>query len=224
MKWAEMRSQWGQNIDTEIENLIGGAAILALAEDDLIQAVCFLRKEKRFENAIALVQRLMADRSDISEGTMAKLMHLQAECCYDCGDHGRAIAVYDRILVKGEDIHAFANRGLAYWAMRDTERAIESYKRAAALDPIDPIVLRKLGELHNFREEYNVALEYLQRATVIKPDDAAILCALGVSYHNLEDWDNAYTALERAVELDPTNKVAQLGKSKIERHFLSSAS
>jgi tetratricopeptide (TPR) repeat protein len=224
MKWSEMRSKWGQNVDAEVENLIGGPAVLAFSEDDLLQAVCFLRKEKRFDNAIALVQRLMADRSDISEGTMAKLMHLQAECYYDSGDHGRAIEVYDRILLNGEDIHAFANRGLAYWAMRDTERAIESYKRAAALDSVDPIVLRNLGELYNTREEYNVALEYLQRAALIKPDDAATWCALGVSYHNLEDWDNAYTALERAIELDPTNKVAQLGKSKIERHFLSSSS
>jgi len=224
MKWTEMRSKWGQNVDAEVENLIGGPAILAFSEDDLLQAVCFLRREKRFDNAIALIQRLMTNRTDISEGTMAKLMHLQAECYYDSGDNGRAIAVYDRILLNGEDINAFANRGLAYWAIKDTERAIESYQRAAALDPVDPVVLRNLGELHNMREEYNVALEYLQRAALIKPDDAATLCALGVSCHNLEDWGNAYTALERAVELDPTNKVAQLGKSKIERHFLSSSS
>jgi len=224
MKWNHIKSKLVQNSNDEVKNLIEGASILAFSEDELIKAVCFLRNEKRFENAIALIQRLMTERTNISDNTKNKLMHIQAECYYDSGDYKRAIAVYDRILLNGEDVHAFSNRGLAYWAMRDTERAIDSYKRAAALGPVDHIVLRSIGELHNLREEYKIALEYLKRAALIKPDDSAIFCALGVSYHNLEDWDQAYTALERAIELDPTNRIAQLGKRKIERHFLSSSS
>ncbi len=64
-----------------------------------------------------------------------------------------------------------------------------------------------------------MALNSLRAAAALNPEDARTLCALGVAYHNLEDWLRAYKALTRPVELDPKNRVARLGKTKIEEEF-----
>ncbi len=53
----------------------------------------------------------------------------------------------------------------------------------------------------------------------LDPEDAATWGGFGLAYHKPEEWLQVYKALTRAVELDPKNRVARLGKTKIEREF-----
>ena len=190
-----------------------------LPEPELIRSIQSLRRENKVQDAPALLKQQAKDRLDFSEEAQDQLPHLEAECHHDSGDHARAVATYDRILVRRGDSVAHANRALAYSAMGDARRAIDGYGQAMRTDPADLLVLIGLGESCNRREEYALSLEPLRAAAALYPEDARTLCALGVAYHNLEDWCRAYKAITRAVELDPENRVARPGNSKFGQEF-----
>src|SRR5665213_2286833 len=118
-------------------------------EPIFIRTAEILRKKGRFSEAIQIIQRLAEMENRLSSKTNTLLKHSHAECLLDQRLFVEAIAIYDSILIKVKDPIAYANRGLAYWELRQYKHALKDYRASLRLAPTDAIAQRSAGELLN---------------------------------------------------------------------------
>lgn len=217
MNWPETRKL----IDAKasIESLLKVPDFLTSKETVFIQAAATLRNRGRLTDAKRLIRRLLKKRIVVSRKTETILKHLLADCLLDELRFAEAVLTYNSILEKSKDATAYANRGLAYWELRQYEQALNDYLMAVSLSPRDMVAHRSAGELSNRLGHYSKAVEHLNKALKLDPDCSRTFSALGISYYNLKDWLKAYRALRKAVELDPTNQIARRGLRKLENHL-----
>lgn len=81
--------------------------------------------------------------------------------------------------------------------------ALELFRQALELDPLNHAAAAELGLLFAELERYPEALAMLKRARETGPEDAALLYALGQTALQLERTASAIIYLERAYELSP---------------------
>lgn len=79
-------------------------------------------------------------------------------------DFERALAMYERALPRlSENADLHANIGQLFYHLKDMPRAIESYKRAIALDAsVMPRVAHLVALAHHFNGDYQLAEMYYE--------------------------------------------------------------
>jgi len=120
---------------------------------------------------------------------------------------------------------AFNNRGIAYLKLREYDNAIQSFKKALAIDPnYRPAkenlekTLKTKKELFKLyiskgnkameKKKFEEALKLYERAVVINPKSTNAWTNRGVALIALTNYKDAVTCLTKALRLDPSNQAA----------------
>jgi tetratricopeptide (TPR) repeat protein len=89
---------------------------------------------------------------------------------------------------------------------RDYEKAVQYFKRAAALKPNDPLTLRLFGYAYLQTKQYVEALATLQQAVTLNPTSAITYGSLGRAYWLNDKNKEAVDAYAKGLSLCPKDK------------------
>jgi len=113
--------------------------------------------------------------------------------------------------------HAFSNRGGAYQAKGELDRAIADYNQAIEIDPKFALAYIGRGDAYKDRGELDRAIADYNRALELDPKDADAYAGRGVTYEAKGDMDRAIVYYNRALELDPKFVLAYNGRGNAYR-------
>ncbi len=98
---------------------------------------------------------------------------------------------------------AFNNRGTAYHALKQHDKAIEDYNQAIILEPEDVSGFYNRGNVYHGLKEYNKAIEDYTQAIILNPEYADTFYNRGITYYDLKQYDKAIEDYNQAIILNP---------------------
>ena len=81
------------------------------------------------------------------------------------------------------------------------EKALESFKKANALDPSDFLPLFHIAHCHSILRQVNEAIDHVQKALKLKPDDKDSMHLLALLLTSTKNYDEAQTIMSKACAL-----------------------
>lgn len=111
---------------------------------------------------------------------------------------------------------AYNNRGLAFRASGDLDRAIEDYDQAIRLMPDYVVAINNRGVALMAKGEFDRAIIDLDRAIQLRPDYLVAFAARAATYDRKGLFDRAIADLDVIIKADPKNAthVRERGKLK----------
>ena len=163
-----------------------------------------LMKEKRYEDAIIVYQKLV----DMHPGEDSFLLSL-AWACHDSGRLDEAVDCFERLLnveLQREVFTGFAFDELVriFKEKGDYERLVHICERVTAAQPDDIALLSDLGDAYLKSGRLRDAVKVYKQMTEMDPDASATYCSLGNALVASGDLDGAEEAYRKAVEIDPS--------------------
>ena len=83
------------------------------------------------------------------------------------------------------------------------QRALDTAMAAVRLDPRESRCHVFLGQVHRFRDEYDLAISHLERGVALNPNDATGIIHLGAVLGVCGRAEEGIEILHRAIKLDP---------------------
>lgn len=128
--------------------------------------------------------------------------------CIQTRDSDRGIAACTRVIQDDSDTTsnravAFYNRGYAYSAKRDRDRAIADYGEAIRLDPGYAHAYANRGLIYSAKGELDRAIADYDAAIQIEFNFAPLYNARGLAYRAKGDFDRAIADHDEAIRIDP---------------------
>jgi len=117
----------------------------------------------------------------------------------------------------GAFMDAYLALGDLYYQGENTEKAVETYRRAIELDPDLELHFFELGKTAFDAEEFDLAIEPFDKFLLIFPTDVEANYLLGRSYESLENLEEALQSYARVIELDGKHFDALMRSAKIYR-------
>ncbi len=175
----------------------------ALAADSYEQALAAFQAG-RFEDALLLLNKLGADKSDVSA-----LQNLKALSLAELKRFPEALQATRRAQELAPDNASYAyNHGLILFENRDYKGARDIFLAAIARFGASTRLLSGLGETLFRLNEFEEAEKRLRQATALEPASAAPWIVAARLYYAIGDRDNFRAAAEKAFALDPQNSQA----------------
>jgi Tfp pilus assembly protein PilF len=100
---------------------------------------------------------------------------------------------------------AFTQMGVAYFRLKNFEKAIENYNKAAALKQADAITLNNIGSVYFEWKKYEEAAENFKKALQIDPRFIDAYMNLGSVYGTLGNFNSAIECFQNAIKYSPDN-------------------
>lgn len=125
------------------------------------------------------------------------------------GDQNEAIELYSQGLDEAPDYWPlYLERGLAYFAGQNYDRAMADFNRAAgpgetAAAARQALLCRKRALAHMYRGEPDLAIADFSEALHIDPDHVPVLSERGRAYAHQGQFEGAIEDYDRALELSP---------------------
>ena len=167
-----------------------------------------LRDQGNMEEAIAVLQDLVATRSDlpILHTTLGDL-YREEERYEDATEaYTRALELYDAPSSRQWFVH-YA-RAITYERRDLWENAESDFRKALELNPDQPSVLNYLGySLVEKQMKLDEALDMIERAVAARPNSGYIVDSLGWVLYRLGRYEEAVPHMERAAELMPIDPI-----------------
>ncbi|KAH7883870.1 putative stress-induced protein STI1 [Phlebopus sp. FC_14] len=108
--------------------------------------------------------------------------------------------------------------GNAHMTAKKHDLAIESYNKAVALDPTNPVYFSNRAAAHASKGDHASAILDAEKAIEVDPSFVKAYSRLGHAHYTLGDYKAAADAFKKGVDLDPTNENLKSGlKSAMER-------
>jgi tetratricopeptide (TPR) repeat protein len=128
------------------------------------------------------------------------------------GDLPVAIALLKRATeVDPKNKVAWNNLGLAYFAQRDDQLAIDAFHKQIEVNPYDDYAYNNLGRVYWNERKYDEAVKAFNKQLENNPLDKFAHSNLGAMYEEWHKYDLAVPELEKAVSLNPEpNDASQL--------------
>lgn len=120
---------------------------------------------------------------------------------------------YPNFLADAATAERYRQQGLSYRNAGDLERAIATFKIAAALDPFNANSHIILGWTQHLAGQPGQAIQALNRALEQDPDQVQALNALGIVYLVDSQLAAAVDTHQRAIALKPDNEIAHYNLS-----------
>jgi tetratricopeptide (TPR) repeat protein len=158
-----------------------------------------LIQQKQFEEAIAPLQRVVAQKPDMSQAWQALALSLRMGQHYD-----QAVEAYRKALAFGPDPKLQFNLALCLSRQGKTAAAIEAYRQALSLDPGFLEAYYNLSRTLIVAERYEEALVVLQQHLEREPGSYRIYLNQGLCYFHLGRYDEAIQKYELALEQQET--------------------
>jgi Tfp pilus assembly protein PilF len=98
---------------------------------------------------------------------------------------------------------AYKNRGAAYLALKEHDRAIPDFDKAIALKPDFAEAYYARGLTYLEKEEYDEAISDFNRSVDLKPDYFAAYNNRGIAHVHKQEPDRAIADFDKALSLDP---------------------
>lgn len=117
-------------------------------------------------------------------------------------------------------VNGYLNLGVAYFKLKDYEKAKNNWKIAAEIFPNNPFLKRNFGLLGAtyFAEAMKIggkqpveAVKFLQKAVEVDPTNVEYWYNLGGACYTAKDFEMAKSAWIKTLELDPTHAQAKQG-------------
>ncbi len=99
--------------------------------------------------------------------------------------------------------------------------AIESYKEAIALDPINPNLRIKLGEVYMIQKKYDLAIETFNLAILAKDNHPNAHYNLAIAYKENKEIEKAKTELKKTLSLIKEDNIKDYDMAKKELDSLN---
>jgi len=174
------------------------AAYLNLAE--------IYKKQGRWPDAISVLKMGLEKLPDVYD-----LFVQYIACLYEAGRFGEAIAAFEgaNYSQTGSDPVIWNYVGLAYWNMKNADKARKAYEKSMAVDKKFAVPHYNLGSLLTFQFKatndpatYRKAVESYERAIALDPSYAAAYHGLGVVHFQAKDYEKAIAGLKKALDLE----------------------
>jgi tetratricopeptide (TPR) repeat protein/CHAT domain-containing protein len=107
---------------------------------------------------------------------------------------------------------AYLNRGYAYAAKSEHDRAIADYDKAIEIDAKQSLVYLNRGYAYAAKGEYDRAIADYDRAIEIDPKQPLAYLYRGRAYAAKGELDRAIADYNKAIEIDPKNVLAYLNR------------
>ena len=156
----------------------------------------------------------------LSAAVFAKSDHL-ADC--RSADLDARIAGCTDVVARGgqetkrNQITAYINRGGAYRAKGDFDRALADLDKAVQLDPRSALALMERASIYHAKGELDRAIADYDAAIAARPKSAAAFYGRGEAYRAKNDLDRAIADYDRALQLDKNSAAAHAGRAKAHR-------
>jgi tetratricopeptide (TPR) repeat protein len=100
---------------------------------------------------------------------------------------------------------AYNNRGNAYFAKKDYDRAIADYTEAIRLDPKYALAYSNRGTAYKAKGNYDLAIADYTEAIRLDPEDALAYFKRGNAYEARKNYDRAIADFTEAIQLNPND-------------------
>ncbi|MBK9166869.1 MAG: tetratricopeptide repeat protein [Bryobacterales bacterium] len=120
----------------------------------------------------------------------------------DVGDTKAMVETLNRVADKSPNLRTLTQLASAYEQMRDYAGAAEVLRKAVALSPDNPQLLKALAQSLLYSEQFDDALEIYQQLVEAEPKEAQWHVRLAEIYRYKRDYTKARASLTRAKELD----------------------
>jgi tetratricopeptide (TPR) repeat protein len=107
----------------------------------------------------------------------------------------------------------FYNRGIAYAAKDQYDRAVEDFDHAIRLNPNDAGAFVARGRADALKDQYDRAIEDFDHAIRLNPNDAGAFVARGRAYALKGQYDRAIEDYDHAIRLDPNDAGAFVARA-----------
>ncbi|MFZ1988909.1 MAG: tetratricopeptide repeat protein, partial [Alphaproteobacteria bacterium] len=112
------------------------------------------------------------------------------------------------IRLKPDDAFAFNNRGSAYGAKGDYDRAIADFTQAIRLKPDYAFAFYDRGLAYEHKGDYDRAIADYTEAIRLKPDAEQAFGNRGSAYLAKRDYDHAIADCNEAIRINPRNPIS----------------
>jgi tetratricopeptide (TPR) repeat protein len=137
---------------------------------------------------------------------------------YQRGDLDAAVRQFTLAIESGDLPHpdlffAFNNRGNAYAARGDHDRALKDYDDALRFNPKFAAAMRNRGTLHAWKGDYDSAIRDCSDAAQLDPDDPHSLIGRALVYCAKREFANAIRDFDAALRICPACPFAVTGRA-----------
>jgi len=104
----------------------------------------------------------------------------------------------------------WVNLGRVYYDLGRKEDALNSYKKALAIEPKNPTIYQSMAECYYSSEKYETAIKYYKLAIDYSQNDEQrnpLINMIGMCYAKMENFNEAYTYFKQSYEFDRYNKM-----------------
>jgi len=99
--------------------------------------------------------------------------------------------------------------GNAQMSAKHYEQAIDSYTKAASLNPYDPAYWSNRAAAYSMAGEYHEAVKDAEKAIKLDPSFVKAYKRLGSAQYSLGNYSLAVSSFKRGLTIDPTNSALQ---------------
>jgi tetratricopeptide (TPR) repeat protein len=183
-----------------VQALVLGLALVATLPDKAYRKGLAALKAKQYKKAVVCLDSVL--RSDPSRMEA----RLQRAIAYrEAGHPSRAVRDCTRCIEAGSDpVNALLERGRAWEALKEYQRAVTDFTNATEIDPASAAAFVARGStfLH-YLYHLEQAIADFSRALQLQPTNSEALWQRAFAYLQLEDYKSAVVEYTRVIDLQP---------------------
>jgi tetratricopeptide (TPR) repeat protein len=174
------------------------------SQQEVLKDIKDLIKGNKHAEAIELLERV--EDKNIDYYMLATSIYLTT------GEYSKALAVADSALKKDDsDPYVLISAAVIYDVyLRDTEKAVELYKKCLNLPQPHPYAANRLGDIARQKQEYEEAIRYHTQA--ISKNFKQSLLDLGKVYFDMGEYEKAESYFKDAIEENVEGAYTSLAK------------
>jgi tetratricopeptide (TPR) repeat protein len=120
------------------------------------------------------------------------------------GNKETSIEYYNKAIeLNPEEATAHNNRGVAYYDIKEYEKAISDYNKEIELNPEFADAYYNRGIAYSDIKEYEKAISDYTKAIELNPEYADAYNNRGFAYGNIKEYEKAISDYDKAIELNP---------------------
>jgi tetratricopeptide (TPR) repeat protein len=209
------------NCKAAVQHFAAAGALFESKPEGLHAYATCLVKLKRYDEAAEVFKKSVAlTPEDQRERQLLASIQLMAHKPHD------ALVTLGPLLEGiSADAAALDLASAAYENAHDTEKAVESLRRAIVLDPQNVNFYLDFAAISATHQSFQVGINVVNDGINLQPKAAPLYFARGVLYVQLAEYDKAQADFEKAYDLDPTQSlsVAAQGLASVQQNDLSQA-